>query len=138
MEKNEKDKSSPKKRAILNQVSWDGTYGTDLFSQWPEVKHRYTEFCDQSLAKPGVACSAEVGPNLYIVHMFTQDQNITKYAPLVDCLRAVAQNCRNWDIFVLPEFLGEDDVIKALVTELLPDAITDVPPEICLSQNAII
>lgn len=145
---------------IVHQVNRKGVMGKGLALQiaqkWPEVKRRYLEHCRSGRRiRLGDVFSVKVGPGLYVVNLFGQDDYgndpdicYTSYPALVDGFRKIAEVDGSHKIHI-PFQLGCGNangnwtVVSALIQQILPSAIicrkasTPVLAAVGLSQNAI-
>ena len=157
----EKDILTVDQGLIVQQVNRKGVMGKGLALQiaqkWPIVKQRYLEYCRSGRRiHLGDVFSVKVGPGLYVVNLFGQDDYgnspevcYTSYPALVDGFRKIAEVDGSHKIHI-PFQLGCGNgggnwtVVSALIEQILPSAIicrkpsTSVLAASRLSQNAII
>lgn len=129
---------------ILHQVNCQHTMGSGVAkaikTKWPKVYHDYMSLDEQKL---GTIQVVKVETNKYVVNMFAQDkygydgERYTSYDALDNCLRQVAEFCRNEmiDYIAIPYNMSCDrggaswNVVLSLIENAFKDNFINI--EIC-------
>lgn len=129
---------------ILHQVNCQHTMGSGVAkaikTKWPKVYHDYMSLDEQKL---GTIQVVKVETNKYVVNMFAQDKygydgkRYTSYDALDNCLRQVAEFCRNEmiDYIAIPYNMSCDrggaswNVVLSLIENAFKDNFINI--EIC-------
>lgn len=132
----EKDITNSNATLIIHQVNCKHTMGSGVAkaikTKWPIVYDKYMSLKEQKL---GMIQTVKVESNKYVVNMFAQDnfgydgQRYTSYDALDNCLKQVAEFCRNEmiDSIAIPYYMSCDrgGACWNVVVDLIIDAFKD-------------